>query len=66
MRTRVLSGEPDAALAGLVKGAKEQALHGLWDAGILVDDARRVATELEHTTLLAGLGHQVVADLCAV
>ena len=38
----------DAALAGLVEGADDDAVDGVVDVGVLVDDAGGVAAELEH------------------
>ena len=54
--------DADAALAGLVEGAEDDPLDRVVEVGVPVDDHRRVAAELEHHLLLAGLGLQVPAD----
>ena len=52
----------DAALARLVEGAEDDPLDRVVEVGVLVDDHRRVAAQLEHHLLLAGLGLEVPAD----
>src|SRR3546814_8038997 len=53
--------DPDAGLPGLVKGAESNAFHGIVEIGIGIDDHRRVAAQLQHHLLLAGLGLQFPA-----
>ena len=45
----------DAALARLVERAEHDPLERVVEVGVLVDDHRRVAAQLEHDLLLAGL-----------
>ncbi len=52
----------DAALARLIKGAKDDPLDGILDVGILVDDHCGIAAKLQHHLLLAGSGLEVPAD----
>ena len=54
--------DADAGLAGLVEGAEDDPLERVVEVGVLVDDHRRIAAELEHHLLLAGLGLEVPAD----
>ena len=54
--------DADAALAGLVEGAEDDPLERVVEVGVRVDDHRRIAAELEHHLLLAGLGLEVPAD----
>ena len=53
----------DAALARLVVAAEDAALDGVVEIGVAIDDAGRVAAELQRDVLLAGPVAQLPADL---
>jgi hypothetical protein len=52
----------DAALAGLVEGAEDDALDRIVEIGVAIDDHRRIAAQFQHHLFLAGLGLELPTD----
>src|SRR5690606_12706032 len=51
----------NAALPTLIEGTRDDAIDGVRDIRVLVDDDRRVAAQLEHDLFLAGFRLQIPA-----